>query len=105
MSNKFTNIKIPKYNLNYEIENNKNIIDASLDKNIKLAYSCKSGICGTCKAKVISGKIDKNNNLYLNDQQTQIVSLNSVLREKLLTRVDKLVVIDSAPRVKYDFFA
>ena len=61
MSNKFTNIKIPKYNLNYEIENNKNIIDASLDKNIKLAYSCKSGICGTCKAKVISGKIDKNN--------------------------------------------
>jgi CDP-4-dehydro-6-deoxyglucose reductase len=61
MSNKLTNIRIPKYNLNYEIQNNKNIIDASLDKNIKLAYSCKSGICGTCKARVISGEINKNN--------------------------------------------
>ena len=50
-------------------------------------------------------RFKKNNNLYLNDPQIQIVSLNNVLRQKLLTRVDKLVVIDSAPRVKYDFFA
>ena len=50
-------------------------------------------------------KIDSKDNLYLNDQKIQISSLNSVLREKLLTRVDKLVVIDSEPRVKYDFFA
>jgi len=55
--------------------------------------------------KNIVVKIDRNNNLFLNDQEIQIGSLNSLLSEKLLTRVDKLVVIDSAPRVKYDFFA
>ena len=55
MSNNLINIKIPKYNLNYQIDNKKNIIESSLDRNIKLAYSCKSGICDTCKAKIISG--------------------------------------------------
>lgn len=63
MSSDHTNIIIPKYNLNYTIAKNKNIIEASLEKNIKLAYSCKSGICGTCKAKIISGEIQKNNKI------------------------------------------
>ena len=55
--------------------------------------------------KDIIVKIDRNKNLYLNDQQIQIDSLKSVLSEELLSRADKLVVIDSAPRVKYDLFA
>ena len=50
-------------------------------------------------------KIDRNNNLHLNDQQIQIDSLKSILSAELLSRADKLVVIDSAPRVKYDLFA
>ncbi|MZH13435.1 MAG: biopolymer transporter ExbD [Nitrospinae bacterium] len=50
-------------------------------------------------------KIDRNNNIHLNDRQIQIDSLKSVLGEELLSRTDKLVVIDSAPRVKYDLFA
>ena len=50
-------------------------------------------------------KVHRNNKLYLNDQQIEIGSLSSMLKEKLLTRLDKLVVIDSAPSVKYDFFA
>ena len=97
MSNKLTNIKIPKYNLNYEIQNNKNIIDASLDKNIKLAYSCKSGICGTCKAKVVSGEINKNNkvNHILNDSEKEnnIVLLcqsNGLSREVILELLSPL---------------
>ena len=63
MSNNLVNIKIPKYNLKYIIDKNKNIIEASLDKNIKLASSCKSGICGTCKAKLISGELNNNNKI------------------------------------------
>ncbi len=63
MSSEHTNIIIPKYNLNYTISRDKNIIEASLEKNIKLAYSCKSGICGTCKAKVLNGEFKKNNKI------------------------------------------
>ena len=55
--------------------------------------------------KNIIVKIDRNNNIHLNDQLIQIDSLKSILGEELLSRTDKLVVIDSAPRVKYDLFA
>ena len=57
MENK-ANILIPKYNLDYRINKNKNIIQASLEMGIKLAFSCRSGVCGTCKAKILDGKVD-----------------------------------------------
>ena len=60
MIKSLTNIIIPKYKLNYNIERNKNIIQASLAKNIKLPFSCRSGVCGTCKAKIIKGKVNLN---------------------------------------------
>ena len=81
MDNQLTNIIIPKYKLNYNVERNKNIIQASLDKNIKLPFSCRSGVCGTCKAKVLRGEVvlnskinhvltefDKENNIILTCQ-------------------------------------
>ena len=55
--------------------------------------------------KDIIVKIDRNNKLYLNDRQIQIDSLRTALGEDLLRRSDKLVVIDSAPKVKYGLFA
>ena len=70
-----------------------------------LAISLPEGDETQKEKKDIIVKIDRNNNLHLNDQQIQIDSLKSVLSEKLLSRGDKLVVIDSAPRVKYDLFA
>ena len=55
--------------------------------------------------KDIIVKIDRNNKLYLNDRQIEIDSLGDALGEDLLRRSDKLVVIDSAPKVKYGLFA
>ena len=55
--------------------------------------------------KDIIVKIDRNNKLYLNNRQIQIDSLGAALGEDLLRRSDKLVVIDSAPKVKYGLFA
>ena len=70
-----------------------------------LAISLPEGEETQKEEKDIIVKIDRNNNLHLNDQQIQIDSLKSILSEELLSRSDKLVVIDSAPRVKYDLFA
>ena len=55
--------------------------------------------------KDIVVKIDRNNKLYLNNRQIEIDSLGAALGEDLLRRSDKLVVIDSAPKVKYGLFA
>ena len=70
-----------------------------------LAISLPEGEETQKEEKDIIVKIDRNNNLHQNDQQIEIDSLKSILSEELLGRADKLVVIDSAPRVKYDLFA
>ena len=70
-----------------------------------LAISLPEGEETKKEEKDIIVKIDRHNNLHLNDQQIEIDSLKSILGEELLSRADKLVVIDSAPRVKYDLFA
>ena len=41
--------------------------------------------------------IDRNNKIYLNGRQSEVDSLGTALREDLLRRSDKMVVIDSAP--------
>ena len=55
--------------------------------------------------KDIIVKIDRNSNLLLNNKPIELGSLRSALGEELSTRSDKLVVIDSAPKVKYNLFA
>ena len=54
--------------------------------------------------KDIIVKIDRNNKLRLNDRPIQIDALGAALGQALLKRSDKLVVIDSAPKVKYELF-
>ena len=54
--------------------------------------------------KDIIVKIDRNNKLRLNDRPIQIDALGAALGQDLLKRADKLVVIDSAPKVKYELF-
>ena len=54
--------------------------------------------------KDIIVKIDRNNKLQLNDKPIQIDALGAALGQDLLKRSDKLVVIDSAPKVKYELF-
>ncbi|MZG29635.1 MAG: biopolymer transporter ExbD [Nitrospinae bacterium] len=46
-----------------------------------------------------------NGNLKLNDQAIQIDSLKDTLATELQNRDNKLVIIDSAPKVKYGLFA
>ncbi len=55
--------------------------------------------------KDIIVKIDRNNKIYLNDRLTHIDSLGVALGQDLEKRSDKLVVIDSASKVKYELFA
>ena len=50
-------------------------------------------------------KINQDDSLSLNEKQITIHSLSHSLRGKLQRRKDKLVIIDSAPRVKYGLFA
>jgi ring-1,2-phenylacetyl-CoA epoxidase subunit PaaE len=51
------------------------VLDAALRAGIELPYSCKGGMCCTCRAKVLSGKVrmDKNYSLEQRDLQAGFV--------------------------------
>jgi ring-1,2-phenylacetyl-CoA epoxidase subunit PaaE len=35
-----------------------NILDAGMENGMEFPYSCKAGVCSTCKAKLLKGKVD-----------------------------------------------
>lgn len=45
--------------INFELATvGKNILDAGMHNGLDLPYACKAGVCSTCKAKLIKGKVD-----------------------------------------------
>lgn len=45
------------------------ILEAALKEGIDAPYSCKGGVCSTCRAKVLEGSAKMNNNLTLTDKE------------------------------------
>lgn len=60
----------------FEVEPNESVLDAALRHGLTLPYGCRSGYCGACKSKVISGQIDygEDEPAALTDQE-QIVGM------------------------------
>lgn len=46
-----------------------NILDGALNSGADLPFSCKGGVCATCKAKVIEGKVEMDLNHSLSEQE------------------------------------
>jgi CDP-4-dehydro-6-deoxyglucose reductase len=42
----------------FAIEEHETILEAALKHGYTLPYSCRDGVCGTCKGKVVSGQVD-----------------------------------------------
>lgn len=47
------------------------ILDAGLDRGINLPYSCKGGVCTTCRAKLLEGKVEMDCNYGLEDYEIE----------------------------------
>lgn len=54
----------------FSVEKGKdNVIDAALRQGVELPYSCKGGVCSTCRAKLIEGEVDMDVNFALEDYE------------------------------------
>jgi CDP-4-dehydro-6-deoxyglucose reductase len=42
----------------FSVEENETILDAALKHGYTLPYSCRDGVCGVCKGKVLQGEVD-----------------------------------------------
>lgn len=52
------------------IEKNKDsLLDSALAQGIELPYSCKGGVCSSCRCKVVEGEVDMDANFALEDYE------------------------------------
>lgn len=50
-------------------KNKASLLDAALEHGIELPYSCKGGVCSTCRCKLIKGEVDMDANYSLEDYE------------------------------------
>ncbi|MFT6924174.1 MAG: ring-1,2-phenylacetyl-CoA epoxidase subunit PaaE [Crocinitomicaceae bacterium] len=55
----------------FEMSPNQNVLDAAIKNGVDAPYSCKGGVCSTCKAKVIEGKVSMKLNYSLTDSEIE----------------------------------
>ncbi|HEX7044078.1 MAG TPA: 1,2-phenylacetyl-CoA epoxidase subunit PaaE [Burkholderiales bacterium] len=50
-------------------KNGQTLLDGALSQGVELPYSCKSGVCATCRCKLTSGEVDMNAEFALEDYE------------------------------------
>ena len=56
--------------VSFSMEKDKeSVLDAALRQGIDVRYSCKAGVCSTCRCKVLDGKVDMDANYALEDYE------------------------------------
>jgi len=65
------------------------ILDAALQKGADLPFSCKGGVCGTCRAKLIEGEVQMDTHWALEDDE---VAKGFILTCQSHPKTDKVVI-------------
>ncbi|VAW41048.1 Phenylacetate-CoA oxygenase/reductase, PaaK subunit [hydrothermal vent metagenome] len=83
-------VKIDGITSHYEIKqgDEKTLLDAALDANIDMPYSCQAGVCATCRCKLVDGEVEMLNNYSLEDWELEggyILSCQSIPKSKKIS--------------------
>ncbi|MGH6639833.1 MAG: 1,2-phenylacetyl-CoA epoxidase subunit PaaE [Polaromonas sp.] len=70
-------------------KNQDNLVDAGIKAGLEMPYSCKGGVCSTCRAKVLQGEVDMDINFALEDYE---VARGFVLCCQSYPVTDKLII-------------
>jgi len=65
------------------------LLDAGLKNGIDMRYSCKGGVCATCRCKIVEGKVDMDANYCLEDYE---IARGFVLSCQSFPVTDKLLI-------------
>jgi ring-1,2-phenylacetyl-CoA epoxidase subunit PaaE len=73
----------------FEMDPDERVLDAALRVRPELPYACKGGVCSTCRAKIVEGRVEMVRNFALEPDET---ANGYVLTCQSLPLSDKLVV-------------
>lgn len=76
------------FNFNIE-QGSKTILEAGIEQGADLPFACKGGVCCTCRAKLIEGKVDMEVNYALEDEE---VAAGYVLTCQSIPKSEKVIV-------------
>lgn len=83
-------VVIDGYHTVFTMEKEKeSLLDAALKNGIDMRYSCKGGVCATCRCKVVDGKVDMDVNYALEDYE---IARGFVLSCQSFPVTDKVLV-------------
>lgn len=83
-------VKVDGRSIEFDLDyNSNNILDAALAQGADLPFACKGGVCTTCKAKLVEGKIDMEVNYGLEPDE---VEAGFILTCQSHPRSEKVVV-------------
>ncbi|RED44891.1 ferredoxin--NADP reductase [Seonamhaeicola aphaedonensis] len=70
-----------------QVRGDKSILNQALSDNIVLPYSCRSGMCSTCKAKCLEGEVKMTNGHLLTDEDVASGSILTCITYPLSEKV------------------
>jgi ring-1,2-phenylacetyl-CoA epoxidase subunit PaaE len=70
-------------------QDKESLLDAGLKAGIDMRYSCKGGVCSTCRCKVLDGKVEMDVNYALEDYE---IARGYVLSCQSFPITDKVVI-------------
>ena len=53
----------------FTMAKNQSLVDGGLKAGLEMPYACKGGVCSTCRAQVLIGEVDMDNNFALEDYE------------------------------------
>ena len=83
-----------EFHFEMDVADHDNILDAALANDADLPFACKGGVCCTCRAKVIEGKVEMKLN-YVGKHQAAVSQTMAILSvDQTLRKVLMMVIAD-----------
>jgi len=80
-------IKLKGKEYNLKVRGNKSILQQAMSDNVVIPYSCRSGMCSTCKAKCIEGEVKMTDGHLLSEEEVANGSILSCITYPLSEKV------------------
>eukprot|EP00811_Abedinium_folium_P002012 NODE_11846_length_1262_cov_3.651982.p1 GENE.NODE_11846_length_1262_cov_3.651982~~NODE_11846_length_1262_cov_3.651982.p1 ORF type:complete len:249 (+),score=53.52 NODE_11846_length_1262_cov_3.651982:202-948(+) len=62
-------MRMPDGDVTFECDEEELILDTAEELGYDLPYSCRTGACSSCTAKIVSGDVDQSDQSYLSDEE------------------------------------